>query len=142
MSLLLRAVLPATAFAALAASGTAQTLYTWNPTTGVVSEYHGGPDPGTCGYPAGPGLSSFPVPTGATCPEPLPIGVFAPTPGGVAYDSVTDTVLVSDGAVVALYTTAGGFLGSVISPLPVFGMGMDSTAGSSGAPTAERSPSR
>jgi hypothetical protein len=129
MSLLLRSVLPATAVAALAASATAQTLYTWDPTTGVVSEYHGGPDPGTCGYPTGPGLSSFPVPSGSLCPEPLPIGVFAPTPGGVAYDSATDTVLVSDGSVVARYTTAGGFLGSVLSPLPVFGMGMDSLGG-------------
>jgi len=126
--LLPRALLPAF-LGLLTTPAAAQTAYTWNPTTGLVSEYHGGPDASTCGYPTGPGLSSFAVPSGSPCPEPLPIGVFAPTPGGVAYDSASDTVLVSDGTVVARYTAAGAFLGSALSPLPVFGMGMDSLAG-------------
>lgn len=129
MSSFLRAVLPAALLAALSASASAQTLYTWDQTMGVVSEFHGGPDPATCGYPTGPVVSAFAVPAGSPCPEPLPIGGFGPSPGGVAYDSATNTVLVSDGIVVGRYTTAGAFVGSVLSPLPVFGISMDSVAG-------------
>jgi hypothetical protein len=37
--------------------------------------------------------------------------------------------LLSDGFVVASYTAGGAFVGSIFSPLPVFGMGVDSTGG-------------
>jgi hypothetical protein len=109
----------------------AQTLFSYDGAALFVADYHGGPDPATCGYPTGPVIAAWPAPPGGPCPTPLPLPP-APAPGvpgDVAYDATTDTVLVSDGAVIATYTAAGAFVSSVFSPLPVFGMGVDAAAG-------------
>jgi hypothetical protein len=121
----------AAALAATAVSTHAQTLLGYDGAALFVAEFHGGPDPATCGYPGPPLVGGWVAPPVAGCPT---VGLLPPppapgVPGDIAFDSATNTVLLSDGFVVASYTAGGAFLGSIFSPLPVFGMGVDSAAG-------------
>ena len=106
----------------------AQTLVAWDG-VGAVVEFTGPPEPLTCGFPTGPITSVFPN-VAVGCPAVFPIGPPVPgMPGGVAYDSTADTVFVSDGGLIEIYTSGGVFLDSFFSPLPVFGLGVDAAAG-------------
>ena len=129
MTLLNSTMTIAAALTLAASAANAQTLMGYEGAAMFVDDFNGGPDPGLCGYAAGPIVATFPV-TPAACPTPFPLPPAMPgLPGDIAYDSATDLVYVSDGGLIASYTTAGVFVDSFFSPMPVFGMGFDSAAG-------------
>jgi hypothetical protein len=111
--------------ALVAGAAGAQSLYTFSP--GGVVEFTG-PPAGPCVYPNGPVIGAFP---------PIAVPCFAPGPpvapfGDVAVDPTTDTIYVTDGPVIGVYTSAGAHLGSVppIAPFaPLSGMGIDGGGG-------------
>ncbi len=116
---------PALALMLAAGAIRAQSLYTYSP--GGVIEFTG-PPAGPCLYPNGPPVSIFP-PVIGPCFAPGP-----PVPGlgDVAVDPTTDTVYITDGPVIGVYTSAGVHLGSV-PPIPPFapltGLGLDGAGG-------------
>ena len=124
----IRTLCAAMALASLPLS--AQTLVTYDG-VGAFGEFAGPPDPTVCGYPYGPLGTAFPPGSFGCGPGLLPIPAGSPSmPGGVAYDSVTDSIFVSDGFVVEIYAAGTGlFVDAFTSPLPVTGMGFDSAAG-------------
>jgi len=102
-----------------ARAGTAQSLYAFDPTL-TVSELTG-PAGGPCLYPNGPVNSFFPAGPGA-CPGP---GPFLPPMGDVAVNNLTDTIYVTNGAVISAYSRFGVHLGTALPPIPgLTGMGV------------------
>lgn len=118
-------------FAALASAAAAQSLYGLVAETGTVAEFTGPPD-GTCFYPDGPIVSTFPYVVPFVCPLP------GPTPpggllGDIAVDMVADTIWVTDGFTLGEYTPGGAPIsGFPVPPILVSaltGLGFDSALG-------------
>src|SRR5262249_10667572 len=92
-----------------------QTLFTVSGGAGTVFE-HTGP-PGPCGYPTGPLLSFFPFPGLLVCPLPAAFPFLPASIGDIACNRTADTVWVTDGLIIAEYSSVGVPLRSF--PLPI-----------------------
>ncbi|MSR60819.1 MAG: hypothetical protein EXS08_00035 [Planctomycetes bacterium] len=109
---MMRSHLPIIAAVLLAPASAAQTLYTFDGAL-TVTELSG-PPVGPCAYPNGPVNSIFPA-VGVLCPGPAP---FLPPLGDIAVNVATDTIYVTNGAVISSYTRFGVHLGTAIPPVP------------------------
>lgn len=117
----------------LATASPAQTLYLVDGPVGNFDEITGPPDPLLCNYPNGPVVSSWPFLLPGPCPPPVP---FPPPPGSVdgdvAVDTLTDTVYVTDGQMIGVYSAVtGAMINSMPNVFmgPLTGLGFDATGG-------------
>ncbi|MHC5209170.1 MAG: hypothetical protein ACYTG2_00450 [Planctomycetota bacterium] len=129
----LRFFLLCTSLLCLVVAIPAQSLYTVDGPGGAFDEITGPPDPALCNYPNGPVIGSFPFLVGGPCPAPAP---FPPPPGAllgdIAIDTLTDTVYVTDGFVIGVYSAVNGVMtNSMPAPFmgPLTGLGFDATGG-------------
>lgn len=105
----------------------AQNLMGYDGGGAAVFEFNG-PPAGACAYPTGPVVGGFPTAVPHPCPT---VGPTAPAPGGflggMANDALTDTVYVTDGAVITSYAPGGAPIASFPAP-PVLAPGITAIA--------------